>query len=96
MATEAMVETTVQAAEVVAEPATEVAKKFPKGKTALIVGGTAMAVVGGYFLIRKVIIPSAKKHNHKRYDECEPVEEEPKQEETKEKEPEKEARPKKK
>lgn len=96
MATEAMVETTVQAAETVAEPATEVAKKFPKGKTGLIVGGTAVAVVGGYFLIKKVILPKVKKDDHKHYDKCEPVEEEPKQEETKEEAPEKEVKPKKK
>lgn len=93
MATEAMVETTVQAAETVAEPATEVAKKFPKGKTGLIVGGTAIAVVGGYFLVKKVIIPKVKKSDHKKCDECEPVEETAQQEE---KAPEKEEKPKKK
>lgn len=94
MATEAMVETTVQAAETVAEPATEVAKKFPKGKTGLIVGGTAIAVVGGYFLVKKVIIPKVKKSDHKKCDECEPVEGEAQQEEVKA--PEKDAKPKKK
>ena len=93
MATEAMVETTVQAAETVAEPATEVAKKFPKGKTGLIVGGTAIAVVGGYFLVKKVIIPKVKKSDHKKCDECESVEE-AQQEEVKA--PEKDAKPKKK
>ena len=93
MATEAMVETTVQAAETVAEPATEVAKKFPKGKTGLIVGGTAIAVVGGYFLVKKVIIPKVKKSDHKKCDECESVEEE---QQEKVKAPEKEAKPKKK
>lgn len=96
MATEAMVDTTVQTAEVVAEPAKEVAKKFPKGKTGLIVGGTAVAVVGGYFLVKKVILPKVKKADHKKCDKCEPVEEEPVQEETKDVATEKEAKPKKK
>ena len=94
MATEAMVETTVQTAETVAEPAKEVAKKFPKGKTGLIIGGSALAVVGTYFLVKKVIVPACKKNHHRCY-ECTPVEE-PEQAEVKEEAPEKETKGKKK
>ncbi len=82
-----VVEETVKAVEevteVAAEPVKETAKVFPKkGKTALIIGGSAAAVVVVYFGYKKLVEPRfRKKDNHKKVEkpaeEAIPVEAEP-------------------
>lgn len=70
-----VVEETVKAVEevteVAAEPVKETAKVLPKkGKTALIIGGSAAAVVVVYFGYKKLVEPRfRKKDNHKKVEE---------------------------
>ena len=65
----------VQVVEATEPVVTETVKKMPaKGKTGLIIAGTALGVAGTYLLVTKVIIPKVGKKPHKKEEEVVEVE----------------------
>lgn len=66
---------TVEATEPVVKEATKTLSK--RGKTALIVGGTAVGVTVLYFGLKKLVIPRINKRHHEEEVEEAPAAEEP-------------------